>query len=325
VNPEEWKIYLQCGVRVRSQLELHLPVVPGSEFDVDVRWGSDVNDTGQPLPGDDIVSYDLDDARWYSATATDGGYRMRFHECGEFEISSDLTQVVVGRDPAGRTELLPILMAGTVSAFLLGLRGHTVLHASAVSIGGEAVAFVGQSGRGKSTLAALLCLDGAELVTDDVLVVDAAEPVVCRGGSTELRLRAAAAPLAAESPPAATRTTADDRVALTAGRARADSLPLRTIVIPSPSRTATQVEHHVVDPSTALFRLLSIPRVFGWRDPDVLRRDFTALSKLVNQVPVYDVVIPWGPPFDQSVAPALARLVDGEASVSERRAPAAGR
>jgi hypothetical protein len=275
------------------------------------------------LPGDDIVSYDLDDARWYSATATDAGYRMRFHECGEFEISADLEQVVVRRDPAGRTELLPILMAGTVSAFLLALRGHTVLHASAVSIGGEALAFVAPSGRGKSTLAALLCLAGAELITDDVLVVEANDAVVCRGGATELRLRASAAPLAAASPEAATRTTADDRLALTADKMLAETLPLRAIVIPAPSRTATQVEHRTVDPSTALFTLLSIPRVYGWRDPDVLRRDFTTLSALVNRVPVLDVVVPWGPPFDPAVAPALARLVERPPAVSDRRAPAA--
>jgi hypothetical protein len=324
VSAEDWKVYWQCGVRVRSQLELHLPVATGSEFDVEVRWGSDIHDTADPLPGDDVVSYDLDDARWYSATATDGDYRMRFYECGQFEISSDLTQVVVRRDPAGRVELLPILMAGTVSAFLLALRGHTVLHASAVSIGGEALAFVGQSGRGKSTLAALLCLDGAELITDDVLVVDATDAVVCRGGASEVRLRAAAAPLAAASPEAATRTTADDRLALAAGTTRSGSEPLRAIVIPAPSRTATQVEHRIVDPSAALFALLSIPRVYGWRDPDVLRRDFTTLSALVNKVPVLDVVIPWGPPFDPSVAPALARLVEGPL-VSDRRASAAGR
>jgi hypothetical protein len=319
---DDTKVYVQCGVRLRSELALHLPIAPDGDFDVDVRWGSDAHDTADPLAGDDIVSYDLDDARWYSATATDTGYRMRFHQCGEFEISADLTQVLVRKDPAGRSELLPILMAGTVSAFLLALRGHTVLHASAVSIGGAALAFVGPSGRGKSTLAALLCLAGADLVTDDVLVVDATEAVVCRGGATELRLRSAAAPLAAASPEAATRMTADDRLALTAGQALSDTVPLRAIVIPAPSRTASQVEDRVVDPSTALFTLLSIPRVFGWRDPDVLRRDFTTLSKLVNKVPVLEVVVPWGPPFDPSVAAALARLGEGAATVSGRRAPA---
>jgi hypothetical protein len=40
----------------------------------------------------------------------------------------------------------------------------------------------------------------------------------------------------------------------------------------------------------------------------VLTRDFATLSNLVNVVPVYDVLIPWGPPFDRSVVDALADL-----------------
>ena len=50
----------------------------------------------------------------------------------------------------------------------------------------------------------------------------------------------------------------------------------------------------------------------------MLRRDFTTLSRLVNEIPVYDVVIPWGPPFDPTVAPALANLL-GDAAASGQR------
>ena len=75
-----------------------------------------------------------------------------------------------------------------------------MLHASAVAVDGIGLAFVGQSGRGKSTVAALMCVDGAELVTDDVLTVDPGPPVRCQGGASELRLRAAAAHLADAHP-----------------------------------------------------------------------------------------------------------------------------
>ena len=40
---------------------------------------------------------------------------------------------------------------------------------------------------------------------------------------------------------------------------------------------------------------------------------FTAISRLVNAVPVYGVTIPWGPPFDPSTVTVLARLATGEA------------
>jgi hypothetical protein len=80
-------------------------------------------------------------------------------------------------------------------------------------------------------------------------------------------------------------------------------------VIPAPSRTASEVEVRPLPPSTALFGLLAFPRVHGWADADVLTRDFSALSRLVNEVPAYDVTIPWGPPFDPDVGHALRSLV----------------
>ena len=288
----------------------------GDAWDVDVRWGQDIHDSSEPPPGDVVAVYGSDEDRWYTATSTGSGYRLRFRECGEFVISADLSTVEIRRDPAGRTEMLPILLAGTVSAFLLALRGETVLHASAVAIDGAALAFVGQSGRGKSTLAALLCVEtGHELVTDDVLTVDPGPPVTCLGGAFELRLRPAAAVLADARPESPTRPTADERLAFSPTPRPPEPLPLAAIVIPAPSRTASDVEVRRIPPSDAVFALLSFPRVHGWCRPDVLSRDFTTLSQVVNRVPVYDVTVPWGPPFSPDVARSLAELTAGEFSV----------
>ncbi len=302
--------YLQCGVRLRSEVELALPLAEGGEWDVDIRRGPAVHDTASAPSGEVIAEYQQRDGEnWYTATRTDSGYRMRFRECGEFEISGDLTDVVMREDPAGRTELLPILLAGTVSALLLNLRGHLVLHASAVEIDGAALAFVGQSGRGKSTMAALMCVDGAELITDDVLSVDPGPPVTCIGGAPELRLREKAASIARADPAAVIRTTADERLAFAPRTASVEHRPLKAIVIPSPSRDAAQVETELIEPGKALFALLSFPRVHGWRDKQVLAREFAMLSQLVNEVPVVGATIPWGPPFDPDVARSLRKAL----------------
>jgi hypothetical protein len=292
---------------------MHLPIAPGDGWDVDVVWGSDIHDSSAPPSGEVIASAGSGEDSWYTATSTGSEYLLRFRDCGEFRVSADLSEVQVRRDPSGRGELLPILLAGTLSAFLLTLRGETVLHASAVAIDEAALAFVGQSGRGKSTLAALLCVDGAQLVTDDVLTVDPGPPVTCVGGASELRLRTAAAAIAHSRPGAVIRDTADERLALAVDAAPLAPLPLRAIVVPAPSRSATDVEVRRLPPSTAVFWLLAFPRVHGWALPEVISRDFTTLSHIVNQVPVYDVTIPWGPPFSPTVARSLSALADGAA------------
>lgn len=305
-------VYEHCGLRLRSEVELHLPRVSEAVWDVDVRWGPDIDDSDAPPPGEVLAAYGSGEDRWYTATATESGYLLRFRDCGELVVSADLDEVLVRRDPSGRADLLPVLLAGTGTAFLLALLGKTVLHASAVAVQGSALAFVGESGQGKSTLAALLCTAGAELITDDVLVVDGGPPVTCTGGASEIRLRSSASAIVDSRPDLATRTTADERLAFAPRCAPPRPHGLACIVVPVPSRTATDVGVRALPPSTALFTLLGSPRVHGWRRPDVIGRDFTTLSRVVNDVPVFEVTIPWGPPFGPRVAQSLARLVTPE-------------
>ena len=83
-------------------------------------------------------------------------------------------------DPRLPTALLEELLLGPGLVVALAARGILCLHASAVTASRGAVAFVGESGRGKSTLAARLQRHGFGRLADDVLpleVADAAAPV----------------------------------------------------------------------------------------------------------------------------------------------------
>jgi hypothetical protein len=61
---------------------------------------------------------------------------------------------------------------GPITALLRHARGELTLHASGVAIGGVAVALLGESGEGKSTLAAELCRDAdAAFVADDTIAI----------------------------------------------------------------------------------------------------------------------------------------------------------
>lgn len=294
---------------MRSEIEVALPRSTTDRWDIDVRQGPDIPNSAEPPPGEVLASYGDSEAAWYTVTHTGEEYFVRFRNCGEFVISANLDAIEVRPDRAGRNELLPILLAGTVSAIVLTLRGNTVLHASAVAIGDQVMAFVGQSGRGKSTMAALMCVDGALLVTDDVLVVDAGPPASCIGGAPELRLREKAAEIVMMQPGSSGRETKDDRLAFSPAVATPDQFPLRAIVIPDPSKSAIEVDIQRETPGDALLALLSFPRVHQWREPDVLSRDFMTMSELVNQVPVFRATIPWGPPFRSDIAPALAAVL----------------
>ncbi len=64
----------------------------------------------------------------------------------------------------------PILL-GPVMCILLRQRGLVVLHASSVAINGVAIAFMGYSGWGKSTLAEFFHAQGYSLLTDDVMAL----------------------------------------------------------------------------------------------------------------------------------------------------------
>jgi hypothetical protein len=60
----------------------------------------------------------------------------------------------------------------TLTGICLNLQGQVAIHANAVILNGQAIAFIGYSGAGKSTLSAFCTSCGAEFVTDDVLVLN---------------------------------------------------------------------------------------------------------------------------------------------------------
>jgi hypothetical protein len=132
-----------------------------------------------------------------------------------------------------------------------------------------------------------------------------------RGRSPELRIRQQAAQVVEDSLPLAPRRlTADDRIAVTPPATEEDSGPLSMVVVPLPTRDGSELSARRVPPLDALRLLAAFPRLRGWRDPGVLRRQFEGLADLVNSVPVLEVTVPWGPPFQPDLAEMLwAELV----------------
>jgi hypothetical protein len=113
-----------------------------------------------------------DGTRWASVAKGDGDHVLRFRRFAEFVVT-DRGRSIRWRAPATtRPETIRHLLLDQVLPAVAFEHSLIGLHASAVVIGGQGVAFAGPAGRGKSTLAARFALDGHAVVTDDCLMVD---------------------------------------------------------------------------------------------------------------------------------------------------------
>jgi hypothetical protein len=80
--------------------------------------------------------------------------------------------VLVEPDPNADPALVRLFILGSVMAIVCHQRGLIPLHASAIEYAGEAIAFVGHPGDGKSTLAAHCLAHGpVRLIADDLVAV----------------------------------------------------------------------------------------------------------------------------------------------------------
>jgi hypothetical protein len=300
------------GLTVRSEVPLHQhrTMPAGSQVDLDVVLGDDATADDATPPG--RVLLELRGSQGYYAATADGEViRLRFFGSCDIDLDRGLTRATVHPVSGVHPDLLSVLVGGPLLAFVLTRRGETVLHASAVQVGGAALGFIGGSGMGKSTMATLLCAAGARLVTDDVLRLDpTASPPTCALGATELRLRKGAdllSQLFGSTP--ALRTTGDARCALSATPSTDEDLPLAGLVIPvpdhSPGRRAAELRR--LPSQEAMVVLAQFPRLVGWRDHDVLRASFHQLADVIDRVPVHAALLPWGPPFRDDIASSVLR------------------
>lgn len=86
-------------------------------------------------------------------------------------------EIAIDPQPEVDPRIVRLFLLGPALAVLLHQRGLLVLHASAVRMNGGAVAFVGDKGMGKSTMAAAMNARGHALVADDIVAIDMAGDV----------------------------------------------------------------------------------------------------------------------------------------------------
>jgi hypothetical protein len=98
-------------------------------------------------------------------------------------------EILVDVEPSTDAALVRHALLGPVMAPALWQRGAFTLHASVLAIHGRAVAFVGESGAGKSTVAGAVYAAGHTLVSDDLAAIPwRDEPVCVLPGFPRLRM-----------------------------------------------------------------------------------------------------------------------------------------
>ena len=126
---------------------------------------------------------------WCELAAGDQAYRLAFPAHVVFDIdvtTGSVTYATIG-EVADTT--LRHLIVDQLVPHLVAIGGALVLHASCVAVDGAALAVVGGTGRGKSSLAAAFVQAGAALVADDyVLLSEAGDGYLAAPAYPGLRL-----------------------------------------------------------------------------------------------------------------------------------------
>jgi hypothetical protein len=217
------------------------------------------------------------------------GFRVWAPRHGCYLVAPD-GRWVVGAPPSGPAWRWERLVVAQVLPLAAVLRGMEILHASAVALSGRAVAFLGASGAGKTTLAGRILARGARLVTDDVLAVDLADEAVRahRGGA-----------VARIDPQELRSMTFDERRVLGKVQARGEKWHLAPAL--APAQLPLGVTYHLVRPARlhgveiAAVRPYDPALLLGSAflpyvsDPDRLKRQLEVGAAIASSTPLYQV------------------------------------
>ena len=237
-----------------------------------------------------------DGSQWTQFHRTEGGYLLRFPDLADFLISQDGRQVTCLPAPEVMEETSWHLYLNQVLPLALAKQGQLVLHASAVEIGDHAVAFMGESGRGKSTLAASFATSGLRFLTDDGLLLSPCDsgyqvmpshPSIRLWDDSQQALMSTSAPMA---PPvqftSKSRFLAGEDIVFCE-----QPRPLRRIYFLGAGSSA-QLVFEPVKPAEALIELVKHSFLLDLEERAMLAAQFDEFSNLVSQPICYRLDYP---------------------------------
>lgn len=215
-------------------------------------------------------------------------------------------------------------LVGPVMGFVLRLRGAVCLHASAVAVGGSAIAVVGLPGAGKSTVAAAFACAGFPVLSDDVVALaDKGSRFLVQPGYPRVNLWPDSVRALFRSENALPRITPTwDKRYLTLGQNGYDfassPLPLEAVyILENRDETLTAPIIEEVPGKEAFMALVANTYANYLLDQDMRRTEFDVLGRLVSSVPVRRV----RPPAEPLAIFNLCEAIAADAKQVMARAP----
>jgi hypothetical protein len=261
------------------------------------------------------VVLDLAHRRDLIAHESSAGHLLDARGYGMFLVSGDGSRVLCAPADAMPWRWQRYLV-GQVLPLAAVLHGFEVFHASVVELGGRAVAFVGPSHAGKSSIAAALFARGAGFVSDDLLVVRTGEDTIRAWpgfGLTSLRHDALGL-LPASTKGVRGRIGADGDEVRLAVEVVPSPLPLASVYFveraPLPDRPLV-APLDPVDPRL----LLAGSYVLRVRTPDRLTRHLDTCAHVARGVAAFRISVPPGVrPMDVATAVESNAMAESRSS-----------
>lgn len=224
--------------------------------------------------------------------------RLGFDDVAGFEIDLRAkTLDIVGKSPDATTDCVEHLLYDHVVPRIVAHEGKLVLHGSAVAINGRLAVFIGETGAGKSTLAASLHAAGHALHGDDAVVVqNGSDGFSGQSVYPTLRLY----------PETATQLLGDGittrPMARHSSKRRVQigsefeqpkgSIPIGTIFVLSGGQDSSEVRAAPMSPGAACMALIEQSFALDPDDADHASRRLRMVSELVRATPVVSLSNP---------------------------------
>jgi hypothetical protein len=298
-KPSAGSPYSYCvyGIVVHSEIPLALPARGDGELgEIELRvapasYFSDIS-RGMRLQQDSGSFYQY-------ARLPDGSSYVRWEEVGEFLISANGRRISARQFDETHGESFQVYLLGQALSFALVKQGFEPLHATTVVINGEAAVLLGESGFGKSSLAASFIEAGHRMLTDDLLILQRFRgKFLAYPGPPRIKLfpksarrflRTAAIGVAMNS--------WTKKLVLPLDRTQSSAIPvpvkaIYTLAGPRQVCRNQQIRVTVLSPRESFMEL--VKNTFNYRivNPDRLQRQFEETAEVVSTAPVKRISYP---------------------------------